>query len=150
MVVELVDDGPFTVIVETDESRLLSGSLQGRLRRPGYPGLMAVPALYQAQSMILLVLGVLALATELFALIDALRRPAAAFPYADKRTKQFWSIVLAVAAAVGFISLWNVTSLVGLLGVVAAGIYLADVRPAVSQYTSRGGSTGGHGPYGTW
>lgn len=106
--------------------------------------------MYQAQSTILLVLGVLALAMELFAVIDVARRPPQAFQYAEKRTKNFWLLLCGVAAAVGFVSLLNVTSLVGLLGVVVAGIYLADVRPAVSQYRPRGGTATGRGPYGSW
>lgn len=104
----------------------------------------------QAQSLILLVLGVLALGMELFALVDALRRPPAAFQYAEKRTKNFWLLLVGVATAVGFVSLFNPTSMVGLLGVVVAGIYLADVRPAVSQYRPRGGTATGRGPYGSW
>lgn len=111
---------------------------------------MNVSSVVEAQSLILLVLGVLALAMELFALVDVLRRPAGAFPYADKRTKNFWLILVGVATAVGFVSLFNPTSLVGLLGVVVAGVYLADVRPAVSQYRPRGGTTTGRGPYGSW
>ncbi len=106
--------------------------------------------MYSVQSTILLVLGVLAFGMELFALVDVVRRPAQAFQYAEKRTKNFWLILVAVASAVGFVSLFNPTSLVGLLGVVAAGVYLADVRPAVSQYRPRGGTTTGRGPYGSW
>lgn len=104
----------------------------------------------EVQSLILLALGLLAFGMELFALFDVLRRPAAAFQYADKRTKNFWLILVGVAAAVGFVSLFNPTSLVGLLGVVAAGVYLADVRPAVSQYRPRGGTATGRGPHGSW
>lgn len=111
---------------------------------------MNLPSVVEAQSLILLVLGVLALGMELYALVDVLRRPAGAFTYADKRTKNFWLIIVGVATAVGFVSLFNPTSLVGLLGVVAAGVYLADVRPAVSQYRPRGGTTTGRGPRGSW
>ena len=81
-------------------------------------------SVYEAQTMILLVLGVLAFAMELFALVDVVRRPAQAFPYAEKRTKNFWLILVAVAAAVGFVTLFNPTSMVGLLGVVAAGVFI--------------------------
>lgn len=111
---------------------------------------MAIPSVYEAQALILLVLGLAALGMEIFAVIDIARRPAPAFTYADKRTKNFWLILCGVAALVGFASLFNPTSLVGLLGVVAAGVYLADVRPAVSQYRPRGRGASGRGPYGSW
>ena len=41
---------------------------------------------------------------------------------------------------------------IGLIPVVAAGVFLADVRPAIRRYTpARGkGGASGRGPYGSW
>jgi len=64
---------------------------------------------------------------KLFALIDAATRPAGAFVYAEKKTKQFWLIVLVLALAttlLGFLSI---------VGLVAALVYLLDVRPAIAN-----------------
>ena len=59
---------------------------------------------------------------------------------AGKRTKQIWTIVTGVAALLGFLTLGNPLNLFALLGVVGAGIYLADVRPALQALG--GGSSG--------
>lgn len=103
-----------------------------------------------AQGLVLLVLGALAFVMQVFALVDAGRHRADAFVAAGKRTKQFWVIVLAAATAIGFVSLLNPLNIFGLLAVVAAGIYLADVRPALRQVSGRGGGSQHMGPYGPW
>ena len=89
-----------------------------------------------------------------YALVDAARRPARAFAVAGKRTKQFWVWLLAAATAVAFVALpWPVgigqLSFLALGSAVAAGVYLADVRPAV-RGTSGGGRGRSSGPYGGW
>ena len=103
-----------------------------------------------AQSLVLLLLGSLAFLMQVFALVDAARHRPDAFVAAGKRTKQFWVIVLAVATALGFVSVLNPLNIFSLLAVVAAGIYLADVRPALRQVSGRGGGSQHMGPYGPW
>ncbi|MFW5473736.1 DUF2516 family protein [Knoellia sp. CPCC 206450] len=101
-----------------------------------------------AQGYVILVLTIAALAIEVFAFIHALRTRPDAFVAAGKRTKNFWLAVTGVAALLGFVSLGNL-GIFTILGVVAAGVYLADVRPAVETVQGRG--TGSHqGPYGPW
>ncbi len=100
------------------------------------------------QSTLVLVLGILALGCEVFAVIDVLRHRPDAFVAAGKRTKTFWTIVLAVALAVGVIVVLNVLSFIGIIAFVAAAVYLVDVRPALRQVSGRGRST--QGPYGPW
>ena len=73
----------------------------------------------------LLVLNLLTALVKLFALIDAASRPAARFVYAEKQTKQFWLIVLAVAVLTTFVGFLSI------IGLVAALVYIVDVRPAV-------------------
>lgn len=77
-----------------------------------------------------LALFVAALGLELFALIDAVSRPARNFEITGKMTKQAWVLILALAL-VSIILFRSPMGLLGLLGVVAAGVYLADVRPAL-------------------
>lgn len=103
----------------------------------------------QVQFYVAVVLGVAALAVEVWAFADALRRRPDAFVAADKRTKGFWLAVTGVALAVGFVFLFQVGSMLGLLGVVAAGVYLADVRPALDRVMGKG-QGGRQGPYGPW
>lgn len=91
------------------------------------------------QSVILLVLGVVALGCEVFAFVDALRHPENAYVAAGKRTRTFWLVLLGVALAIGFVTLFNPLSLFGLLAFVGAAVYLADVRQALRQVRGIGG-----------
>jgi len=102
-------------------------------------------------------LAVAAMIVEIWALVDALRRPSAAFPAAGKRTKPLWLIITGVAAAIGLYSATyesqaGVGVVIGILPVAAfigAAIYLTDVRPRVREVGGRGGSSH-QGPYGPW
>ncbi len=100
------------------------------------------------QSTLTLILGLVALGCEVFAVVDVLRHRPDAFVAAGKRTKTFWTILLAVALAIGIIFVLNVLNFIGILAFVAAAVYLADVRPALRQVSGRGRST--QGPYGPW
>ena len=107
--------------------------------------------LFTAQGVVTLLLGLAAFAMEVFALVDCVRHRPDAFVAAGKRTKQFWSIILGIAVLLGFVSVGSqLTFSIGLIALVAAGIYLADVRPALRQVS--GGRGGGQhmGPYGPW
>ena len=106
------------------------------------------------QSFIVVVLSVLAFGMEVYALVDAARTRADAFTAAGKLTKQRWLIILGIAAALGFIALpppigfgRSTLDLFGVAAVVAASVYLVDVRPAVRQIRGGGGRSG---PYGPW
>lgn len=101
------------------------------------------------QGTLLLVLGVVALACEVFALVDAVRHRPDAYVAAGKRTKNFWLAVLVVALVIGIITLTNVLGFVGIIAFVAAAVYLADVRPALRQVSGRGPRSQ-QGPYGPW
>lgn len=93
------------------------------------------------QSFLFLGLALVAFGLAAWALIDAAIRPSSAFTTAEKRTKGFWCGVLALAALLAFLGIpsggGGGTLLLMLLGGIPAGVYLADVRPAVSRY-SRG------------
>lgn len=98
------------------------------------------------QSLVFLALSLLVLALCVVALVDAARRPASAFTSAGKRTKNFWVAVLGVATAIAFVGLGNAGFLFfAVIAAVAAGVYLADVKPAITPYSGRGGSGGSRG-----
>ena len=105
-------------------------------------------SLAQLQQWIILGLSVVALGVELYALVDCLRRRADAFTAAGKRTKQFWLLVTGVAALLGVIGLGGGLGFLAIVAIVAAGVYLADVKPALDQVMGRG--QGNQGPYGPW
>lgn len=86
---------------------------------------------------LLLVLTLVLLVLSVWAFVDALIRPTAAFPAAGKLTKPVWVGILAVCVV---LSLLGVSAL-GLLGgaiAVATIVYLVDVRPAVRDLGSPG------------
>ncbi|GAA2489190.1 DUF2516 family protein [Streptomyces thermolineatus] len=97
------------------------------------------------------VLGLVSIALfafTVFAFVDAAVRRADAYPAADKKTKPFWLIVLALSAVVnGWLGAMSFLSIIGLI---ASIVYVVDVRPALKQVT--GGNKGGgrQGPYGPW
>ncbi len=97
------------------------------------------------------VLSIAALVAEVWAFVDAIRRPAPAFVAAGKQTKPLWLVILGVATVIG---LWsstlggpNLISLFPIAAFAAAAIYLTDVRPKVRDF--KGGSSSS-GPYGPW
>jgi Protein of unknown function (DUF2516) len=117
---------------------------------------MFADGVYSIQNLVVLLLSVLAFGIELWALIDALTQKSGSFVAAGKLTKPLWIIILAVAAALGFVALplsgggaLGTFNLLSIASVVAAAVYLTDVRPAVRQLRGRGGS-GRSGPYGPW
>ena len=96
------------------------------------------------------VLSIAALCVEVWAFVDAVRRPTAAFPAAGKQTKPIWLVILGVAAVIG---LWsstlggpNLVSLFPIIAFVAAAIYLTDVRPKVKEFKGGSSSSGPYGP----
>jgi hypothetical protein len=69
------------------------------------------------------------LALTVWAFVDALIRPAAGFVAAGKLTKPGWAAITGLAALIIF---WQgPMSFLGLPAVIAAIVYLVDVRPAV-------------------
>ncbi len=112
------------------------------------------------------VLGWLSIAIvlfELFAFLDACFRRGDAFPAVDKQTKPFWLIVLALSVAVTLIPIGMFSFMLALAGLVAAIVYMVDVRPRVRAITPqrrggfkgrlKGGKKDGRnhtGPYGPW
>jgi hypothetical protein len=89
---------------------------------------------------LLMVLGLAALALKVWALADAVYRPGPYYEAAGKWNKVGWVAVLAVAL---LLTTTDFSGLFGLVAVVAAVVYLVDVRPAV-----RALKPGSSGPYG--
>lgn len=99
------------------------------------------------QGYIILVLSLAALGVEVYAVVDCLRRRPDAFTAAGKRTKSFWMLVTGVALLLGIVAVGGL-GILGIVAIIAAGVYLADVKPALDQVMGRGG--GRSGPYGPW
>jgi hypothetical protein len=84
------------------------------------------------------------IAVIVFALVDALRHPAPAYPAAGKLTKVQWGAILAAALLFGWYSIFSIVALIASL------VYLLDVRPALRAISGRGGGSSSSGPYGPW
>lgn len=80
------------------------------------------------------------LGLKLVALLDAVFRPRAVFLAADKLTKPGWVLILATFTLTQIFQGW--LSFLGLIGIVAAAVYLVDARPALRQAAGRGGGWG--------
>lgn len=76
------------------------------------------------------------LGLKLVALLDAAFRPRAVFVAADKLTKPGWVLILATFS-LGHI-FQSALSFFGLIGIVAAAVYLVDARPALRAAAGRG------------
>jgi hypothetical protein len=79
--------------------------------------------------LLLLVLTYGALGLAIWAFVDALIRPAPDFVAAGKLSKPAWAAITGIAGLV--IYYFGFMSFLGLPAVIAAVVYLVDVRPAV-------------------
>jgi hypothetical protein len=100
------------------------------------------------QSFVLLILGIGSLLLTGFAAFDALRRKGSLFPHVGRLTKPAWLGILAAAFLISIVSFGYSSTLgfLNVLGVIAAGIYLAEIRPKLRQIDG-GGRPGPYGSY---
>lgn len=80
--------------------------------------------------------AVLLALVKLFAVIDAVFRPARGYLDAGKLTKPGWIAILAFSLVVQALFL-SPLQLLNLVGTVASFVYLLDVRPTLARYRSR-------------
>ena len=97
-------------------------------------------------------LGIALFVLELVAFVDAAIRPAEAYVATSKQTKQFWLVLIGLSSWItlvyGPLGLFGL----GLVGIIAASVYLLDVRPALKEVGGGRGRGGrqNQGPYGPW
>jgi hypothetical protein len=91
---------------------------------------------FQLESTVMLVAYLALLAVKIWAFIDALMRPAAAFIAAEKLTKPAWCLILGLGIASSL--LWqSPLGLFSIIGTVAAFVYIVDAKPALVSVTRR-------------
>jgi len=93
------------------------------------------------QAFIMFVFAIAVLVLSVFGFVDALRHRPDAFTAAGKASKPIWLAILGVAVALSYLSIYpspNPFSLPWILAAVGAGVYAADVRPALRQVMGRG------------
>ncbi|MFV2145080.1 DUF2516 family protein [Isoptericola sp. G70] len=92
------------------------------------------------QFYVLAALAVVVFVVQVWALIDALRRPAHGFVAEGKLKKPIWLLILGVAVVLGFLGLpsggsaGNAVGFLNIIAVVASIVYLVDVRPKLRAY----------------
>ena len=88
------------------------------------------------ESLVMMVAFYALMAVKIFALVDALTRPPAAYVAAEKLTKPAWLLILGLTVVSSF--LWqSPLGLFSIVGTVAAFVYLLDARPALASVTRR-------------
>ncbi|MEV1247517.1 DUF2516 family protein [Nonomuraea sp. NPDC050022] len=114
-------------------------------------------------NLLFLLLAVGIFGMSIYALVHAARVPANAFVSAGKLQKNLWLIILILATLFSAAGAWSYFQAFMFLGgseflgiglgffsiiaVIAATIYVVDVKPAVKGMGGRGGN---NGPYGPW
>jgi len=103
----------------------------------------------QVQATVLLILGVGALGLTGFAAFDVLRHKAPLFPHVGRLTKPAWMGILIAAFLISIVYFGSPGTLgiLNVVGVVAASVYLVEVRPKLRQLDGGGRSSGPYGPY---
>ncbi|SEN40467.1 DUF2516 family protein [Nonomuraea pusilla] len=112
-------------------------------------------------NLLFLVLAAIIFGMSVYALVHALRVPTAAFVSAGKLQKNLWLVILVLATLFSGAGAWSYLQafmvvggmqfigiglgLFSILAVIAATVYIVDVKPAV-----KGMGRGNNGPYGPW
>lgn len=86
---------------------------------------------------ILLVVEFVLLAVKIFAFVNSLLFPAQAYEAAGKLSKPAWCIILGIGLVLQLLLLGSPISLLNIAFTIAAFVYLADVRPALTGLRRR-------------
>ncbi|GAA1223638.1 hypothetical protein GCM10009665_12400 [Kitasatospora nipponensis] len=88
-------------------------------------------------------LSVAVIVFKAVAFVDAALRREDAYRAADKKTKPFWLVILGLALGLDLLLGANIIySFLTLAGLVAAIVYMVDVRPAIKSLTDGQGRGG--------
>ena len=71
---------------------------------------------------------------QAYAFVDAVAQRPDAYVAADKQTKQVWLIILGLGV-VAHMLFWHPIQIFNIMGIIAAIVYLVDVRPAIRSLT---------------
>ncbi len=90
---------------------------------------------FTVESYVHLLIAIASLAIAIFAFVNSLLYSAEAYVAAGKLTKTTWCTILGLAVVLQFIPIGF--SLITIALLIAAFVYLADVRPALAGLTRR-------------
>lgn len=92
---------------------------------------------FDLESGFMLVVELVLLAVKVFTFVNSLLWSSESYTAAGKLTKPAWSIILGLGLAVQVLMPGGPIGLLNLVFTIAAFVYLADVRPALSNLTRR-------------
>ena len=92
---------------------------------------------FDLESGFMLIVELVLLAVKVFAFVNSLLWSAESYTAAGKLTKPAWTIILGLGLAVQILMPGGPIGLLNLVFTIAAFVYLADVRPALSNLTRR-------------
>jgi hypothetical protein len=92
---------------------------------------------FAVEGMTMLVIDIVLLAVKIYAFINALRYSDEAYRAAGKLNKMAWCVILGLGVAAQVVLAGSPLNLINLAMTVAALVYLADVKPALSSLTRR-------------
>ena len=93
-------------------------------------------SLFALPGLILTAVSLVMFVIQGFAFVDATRHRAEAYPAIDRGNKTGWLIGLGLGV-VAHMVFWHPISILNLIGIVAALIYVLDVRPNLLAITGR-------------
>jgi uncharacterized protein DUF2516 len=96
-----------------------------------------VQNVFAVEGITMLVIEIVLLAVKIYAFVNALRFSDEAYRAAGKLNKAAWTIILGLGVAAQVVLSGSPLNLINLALTVAALVYLADVKPALSSLTRR-------------
>jgi hypothetical protein len=91
-------------------------------------------SIFALPSLILMMVSLVMFVLQAFAFVDAVTHRPDAYAAADKLSKNAWMIILGLGL-VAHMLFWDPINLFNLAGIIAAIVYLVDVRPAIKSLT---------------
>ncbi len=92
---------------------------------------------FAVEGMAMLLIDIVLLAVKIYAFVNALRYSDDAYRAAGKLNKMAWCVILGLGVAAQVVLAGSPLNLINLAMTVAALVYLADVKPALSSLTRR-------------
>jgi hypothetical protein len=96
-----------------------------------------VPNVFEIEGTVLLIALFASIGIKIFAFANALMYSREAYQAANKLTKVAWCAILGAGLAWALVFLGSPLDLVNLVFLIAAFVYLADVRPALAGLSRR-------------
>lgn len=96
-----------------------------------------MPNVFEIEGLVMLVVTLVVLAVKIFALVTSLMFTPEHYRAADKLTKPTWVAILGIGVAASLLLPGSPMNLINLAFTIAALVFLADVRPALTSLTRR-------------